>query len=206
MIKINFFFKNIVLLVLLMLITSCSGMQGKLKMALGNFYFSRGMYVEAIGSYMDALKYPDEAAFANYAIGSAYLAMEQSSAALGRFKAAEEKAVRDGKRELIYRIRYNSGVVHFKSGDMLAAADSFKRALEADGSRVNAKLNLELSMLSLLRQNETAQIKNTVEGSVHEDNERRKQEILFDFIRKKESDKWKSLEWPGEEDETGLDY
>ncbi|GMO36542.1 MAG: hypothetical protein Ta2F_12500 [Termitinemataceae bacterium] len=202
--------KNIFRILILILLTqffySCLQTNGKLKVALGNFYYSRGMYVEAASAYFDALDYSAEAAYAEYALGCAYLAMEQSDAALERFSSAEEKALREDKKELIYRIRYNSGVVRFKSGEMLQAAEKFKGALEADGSRMNAKLNLELSVLSLLRQQETAHVRTTQQGYVNEDENRRKREILFEYVRKKETDKWKSWEWSGETNENTPDY
>ncbi|GHV83166.1 hypothetical protein AGMMS50212_05060 [Spirochaetia bacterium] len=185
---------------------SCSKIGGKLKIAGANFYYSRGMFVESIGSYVEALNYPDVEAYAEYGLGSAYLALEQNDAALVRFNAAEEKALADGNRELLYRIRYNSGVARFKSGDLPGAAADFKHALESDSGRVAAKLNLELCMLSLLMQRESAVVRVTQKGSVTEDSERRKREILFNFIRQKETDKWKSYEWSGESTDTGPDY
>jgi Ca-activated chloride channel family protein len=203
---VKIFFRIAIILLSAPIFYSCAQADGKLKMALGNFYYSRGLYVEAASAYFDALDYNSEAAYAEYALGCAYLAMEQSDAALERFQSAEKKAVQDDKKELIYRIRYNSGVVRFKSGDMAGAAESFKSALEADGSRMNAKLNLELSVLSLLRQQETAHVRTTQQGYVNEDNNRRKREILFEYVRKKETDKWKSWEWSGETNENTPDY
>ncbi|GMO24559.1 MAG: hypothetical protein Ta2B_03980 [Termitinemataceae bacterium] len=188
------------------LFSSCSAAQGKLKLAVGNFYFSRGMYVDAIGAYIETLNYPEETSYAEYALGCSYLAMGQNEAALARFQSSEEKAVREDKKELVYRARYNSGVVRFKAGDMLGAANDFKRALTADGTRMSAKINLELSTLSLLRQNENAQVRTTLQGSVTEDDQRQKREILFNYIRSKETDKWKSWEWSGENNDNTPDY
>ncbi|GMO49986.1 MAG: hypothetical protein Ta2G_07270 [Termitinemataceae bacterium] len=193
-------------LIIMASLCGCSEAKGKMKLVLGNFYFSRGMYIEAVGAYLEAVNYESEASYAEYALGCSYLAMEQSEAALSRFQNAEKKAVLEEKKELIYRIRYNCGVVRFKTGDMLGAATDFKRALIADGSRMSAKLNLELSTLSLLRQNESAEVRTTQKGSVTNDDDRRKREILFNYVRQKETDKWKSWEWSGETDDSTQDY
>ncbi|GHV22168.1 hypothetical protein FACS189494_08630 [Spirochaetia bacterium] len=187
------------------LLGSCSGAAGKLKLAEGNFHYSRGKFVEAISAYMTCLQYKETASYAQYALGSTYLAMEQSEPALARFAAAEMSAGIDN-RELLYRIRYNTGIVRFKSGDFIGAANDFKRALEADSSRLQAKINLELSVLSLMRKNESAQIRTTEKGSIEEETQRRKREILFNYVREKETNKWKSWEWTGETNNEGPDY
>jgi hypothetical protein len=67
----------------------------------------------------------------------------------------------EGNRQLIYLSRYNSGIIRFTNGGFAEAASDFKRALEVDGSRVDAKLNFELSVLSLMRERESAHVRAT---------------------------------------------
>jgi tetratricopeptide (TPR) repeat protein len=144
--------------------------------------------------------------YALYALGAAYFAMEQYESALERFDEAGKNTQAEENRELIYRIRYNSGVARFTGGDFAGAASDFKRALEADGSRVDAKLNFELSLLHLMREKENPQVRTVQKGSVGEDERRRQSEILFNFVRQKESDRWKSWDFTGESNDTGPDY
>jgi Ca-activated chloride channel family protein len=132
--------------------------------------------------------------------------LEQDEAALDRFREAEKNASVEENRELIYRSRYNSGIIRFTNGDFQGAAADFKRALEVDGSRVDAKLNFELSMLSLTQKKESAQVRTTQKGSVTGNDSRRKSEILFNFVRQKESNRWKSWDFTGETDTDGPDY
>jgi tetratricopeptide (TPR) repeat protein len=185
---------------------SCAPELAKLKLVEGNVYFSRGKYAEAAGAYMAALEDAKTAPYAAYLLGSAYAAMGQDEAALARFDEAEKNVPARENRELIYRSRYNSGVIRFTNGDFAGAAADFKRALEVDGARIEAKLNFELSTLSLMRKKENAQVRTTQKGSVSEDDRRRQSEILFNFVRQKEAERWKSWEFTGETNNSGLDY
>jgi tetratricopeptide (TPR) repeat protein len=190
----------------LTLYVSCTPVMAKLKLIEGNVYFSRGLYAESAGAYITAMKDAKTAPYAAYALGSAYFAMGQDEAALARFGEAEENAVVEENRELIYRSLYNSGIVRFKNSDFSGAAADFKRAMEADNTRIDAKLNFELSMLSLMQKKENAHVRTTQKGYVNKDDRRRKSEILFNYVRQKESDRWKSWDFTGETDVSGEDY
>jgi Ca-activated chloride channel family protein len=191
-------------LILALVCASCSRVPGKLLLIKGNLYNSRGLYTEAILSYLEALEYAETAPYAEYGLGSAYLALDEGEAALGHFTAAEERLtplLREDHRELIYRIHYNSGVVRFHAGDYGTAADQFRTALETDGSRIEAKRNLELSLLSLTRQSSGGASSLSLNMQ-----EQQGPQILFDYIRRKEQDQWKSREWTAETSSTGPDY
>jgi Ca-activated chloride channel family protein len=192
------------IIILILLVGSCSQVPGKLKIIEGSFYQSRGMYTEAIAAYLDALEYDEAAPYAEFGLGVIYLAMDEGEAALGRFAAAETALKTlggEGHTELIYRIHYNSGFIRFTQGDFPAAAGEFTRALETDGSRIDAKRNLELSLLSLDREENAASaaapIGKAGDGSG---------EVLFDYIRQKEQDRWKSREWAEDTVVSGPDY
>jgi Ca-activated chloride channel family protein len=171
----------------------------------GNFFNSQGLYTEAILAYMDALEYSETAPYAEYGLGSVYLSLDERSAALEHFAAAEERlktSRREDHRELIYRIHYNSGVVHFYAADYGGAAGQFRTALENDGSRIEAKRNLELSLLSLSRQSGTA----ASSLSVKAEEQRNGPQVLFEYVRQKEEDQWKSKEWIEDVPVFGPDY
>jgi Ca-activated chloride channel family protein len=171
----------------------------------GNFLSARGMYTEAILAYLGALNYDETAPYAEYALGSVCLAMDEEAAALQRFAAAEERLAgmpREDHRELIYRINYNRGVIRFHAGNFAAAADQFRAALETDGSRIEAKRNLELSLLSLAGQSSGASQSSVL--NIRE--EQGGHNTLFEYIRRKEQDQWKSREWSADADFAGPDY
>jgi Ca-activated chloride channel family protein len=185
---------------------ACSQLPGKLRVIEGSFYHAGGHYTEALASYREALAYPDAAPYAEYGLGVIYLALDEEEAAMDRFLAASEAlSAQDDKdvsehRELRYRIYYNIGVIHFQRGDYAAAAGEFRQALETDGSHIEAKRNLELSLLSLDRRSRD-------QASLSEgENEAGGSEILFDYMRQKEEDRWRSREWAEEVTPAGPDY
>jgi Ca-activated chloride channel family protein len=191
-------------LILALLSVSCSQVPGKLLLIRGNLYNAQGLYTEAILSYLEALEYSETAPYAEYGLGSAYLALDEGDAALGHFAAAEKRLtplLREDHRELIYRIHYNSGVVRFHAGDYGTAVDQFRTALETDGSRIEAKRNLELSLLSLTRQSSGG-----VSSLPLNIEEQQGPQVLFDYIRRKEYDQWKSREWSADTPSAGPDY
>jgi Ca-activated chloride channel family protein len=178
---------------------------GKLLLLRGNFLSAQGIHTGAILAYLEALDYAETAPYAEYGLGSVCLALDEEAAALQRFAAAEERLtgmLREDHRELIYRINYNRGVVRFHAGDFAAAADEFRSALEADSSRIEAKRNLELSLLSMTGQSSAGS--SALGADIQE--EQGGSQALFDYIRQKEQDQWKSREWSGEADFTGPDY
>jgi Ca-activated chloride channel family protein len=193
---------------LLLLILSCSGrsqVAGKLMLLRGNFFNAQGMYTEAILAYLEALEYDETAPYAEYGLGSVCLSLDEQAPALRHFTAAEEKLtvmLREDHRELIYRINYNRGVISFHSGDFAAAVDQFRSALETDGSRIEAKRNLELSLLSIDSQSSGAS--SSLLQNIQEEEEG--PQALFEYIRRKEQDQWKSREWAEDTGFAGPDY
>ncbi|GHV55395.1 hypothetical protein AGMMS49579_18140 [Spirochaetia bacterium] len=200
--------------ILLFLPGGCSRLPGRLLIMEGNFYHSQGMYTEAVAAYLRALDHEETVnddpvrPYAEYGLGSAYISLEEGDAALGRFEVSAE-ALKDlppeTGEELSYRIRYNTGIVLFEKGDYEASADAFRQALEIDGSRIEAKRNLELSLLSLSRQASSAGV--STGGQESEGNGmQERSSALFDYLHRKEQNQWKSREWIEEEPSTDPDY
>jgi Ca-activated chloride channel family protein len=189
-------------LILPLLVCSCARISGKLLIMEANFHTSRGIYTDAISSYLKAYAYTEAEPYAEFGLGSVYFAMGEEKAALERFAEAGktlESLDATVNRELQYRIHYNTGIVLFSEGDFSGAVDSFRKALKTDGGKKEAKRNLELSLRSLER--ETSSGGNKKDGA-GEDESRL---ALFEYIRQKELNQWKSREWQ-EEDPSGPDY
>jgi Ca-activated chloride channel family protein len=195
---------------LLLPLCGCSRIPGKLLVMEGNFFHFRGLYTEAAASFLKAREDPAAAPYAEYGLGSVYLSLNEGDAARERFAAAAA-ALEDGAdkehRELIFRIHYNTGVAYFEREQYGEAAAAFRRALEIEGNRIDAKRNLELSLLSHTRQAGAA-------GSIGGDTGREggdprtdvRIEALFDYLRRKEQDQWKSREWIDSSPSSGPDY
>jgi len=184
---------------IIFIFTSCS--EGKLLLLEANYLQTRGRYDEALLRYMKAQGFKDAAPYAEYGLGLTFYMMDESKAALKSFDNSQkilETLPDAGHSELRFRNSYNSGIIFFEEGDYKSAAAAFKDALRADGRKIEAKRNLELSLMSAARQvNEDNSEKRT-------ENETR--ELLFNFIQEEEQRLWKSQEWSPEEKFTGVDY
>jgi Ca-activated chloride channel family protein len=197
--------KNLLLIYLLSAcsLISCSGITGKLLIMEGNILNSRQRYNDAIVSYHKALAHEQAAAYAQAGLASVYSSLGENKAVLERIGYSQEHLAAFSSaehRELRYRNNYNTGVVLFAQGDFSAAAENFRHALQIDSGRIEAKRNLELSLLSVSREK-------TGKGQIERTREETEREaLLFEYFRQKERDQWKSREWTADEQETGPDY
>jgi Ca-activated chloride channel family protein len=189
------------LIAALFIFNSCS--EGKLLLVEANYLHSRGRYDEALIPYLKALNYEDSAPYAEYGLGLTFYLIDEGEAALKRYDSSQKKldsfSSLGEHRELRYRNNYNSGIVYFEDGNFSAAAAAFKNALREDPRKIDAKRNLELSLMSIERQ--TGEDKESEKSEEYET-----KEILFEYIKQDEQQKWKSREWAPDERVTGPDY
>jgi len=187
-------------------LSSCRGTQGKLLIMEANFLNTRGYYTEAISAYLKALEYEEAAPYAEYGLASAFFALEESDAALDRYLEAENALELRGEEhnELRYRIHYNRGIIYFERGEYNEAALAFREALKVDSSRIEAKRNLELSLLTDTWRSPPAPVYSS-EGAENGPDKAGSQ-VLFEYLRAKEQEQWKSREWVEESGPSGLDY
>jgi len=182
---------------------SCNNVSAKLLVMEGNYHSAGGRYTRAILAYQKALAHNDAAPYAQAGLGSVYYNLDETEAALNRFEDSLQlldSLSAAGHRELRYRNTYNSGVALFAQGDFPAAAAAFRAALRIDSSRVEAKRNLELALLSGERE------KNSGGASVNTPEESISAEALFEYLERREQNQWKSREWAAEEQDGGPDY
>ena len=196
------------LCLIVFLASSCAGTKGKLLVMEGNFFNARGFYTEAISSYLRAMDYDEAVPYAEYGLASAYFALEEASAALDRYRAAEEgiSQFSSGDQELRYRINYNMGIIHFEKSEYSEAARAFRDALKVDGSRIDAKRNLELSLLVINRTNSPQAASSQGRTESGREGTGGSSSALFEYLRQKEQEQWKSREWESESDSSDPDY
>jgi Ca-activated chloride channel family protein len=188
-------------IVSLFLLGSCDAVRGGLLIMEGNFYSGRGMNEEAVSAFTQALSHERASLYAQYGIGTAYLNMNDTEDALEQFALVEKETKPNTHTELRYRNAYNTGVARFAEGDYAEAASAFRKALEANPSRFEAKRNLELSLRSLAEENSGA-----AQDADRDAAENPGSKAFFDYLREKEQEKWRSREWDEEGEEEGADY
>jgi len=185
-------------IIALFFLASCS--EGKLLLLQANYLNAIGKYDEALVPYLKAINHEDSAPYAEYGLGLTFYQLDEGKAALKRYGDSHkllEKYSSNEHRELRYRNHYNSGVIFFEEGDYQSAAESFKEALRTDPKRLDAKRNLELSLMSISMETNME----SREGKREES-----REILFEYLKQDEQQKWKSREWEPEENFSGPDY
>jgi Ca-activated chloride channel family protein len=195
--------KSLMILLILPFFSSC-GAPGKLLIMEGNFLSSRGIYTGAISSYRRALRYPETAPYGEYGLGIVYASMGEGRAALERFQSAEEKLLEPGTpphQELLFRLRYNQGILLFEEGSFGEAAEAFRGSLKIDGRRPEAKRNLELSLLYRARAERPPQGVTAPDRGTEED-----YAPLFEYLRRREQDHYGSREWAEDSEPAGPDY
>ncbi|MCL2478140.1 MAG: tetratricopeptide repeat protein, partial [Treponema sp.] len=205
-------------IVVSLLFSSCSFFNGKLLVMEGNYYNSVQKYDDAIASYLKAAEIGGSSPYAEYGLGYSYHALDENEAALQQYAAAEKNLdnASGDHQELRYRLNFNTGIIYFEQGDFGGASDSFRKALEIDGSRLDAKKNLELSLLAQSRQNKNEgnaaaladaagerQTQNSGSGAGESDDQRVR--ALYDYLRQKEQEQWRN-EWTGDSNPVWPDY
>ena len=184
-----------VLVFLPIVFSSCSPAGARFAVLEGNFLYRGAQYKDAVAAYSRAAGLPATSPYAAYGLGLVYLALGESEAAFGRFSAAAEAAASDsGMSELAYRAFYNAGITRFRAGDYEGAVEEFRRALDQDGSRSDAKRNLELGLRMATRKtvpaSSLAELGKAKAGT--------EPKTLFNFLREKEGDRWRNQEWSAE--------
>jgi len=186
------------LAVVILFLSSCS--ESRLLLLEANYLISRGRYDEAIVPSQKALNYENAAPYAEYSLGLTFHSLDDDKAALQRYgnsqKILDNISVNE-HRELRYRNYYNSGIIYFDEGDFNSAAEAFREALRIDPKKIDAKRNLEISLISIQIEADRKNNKETKSET---------KEIIFDYLKQHEQQQWKSREWMPEEQYTGPDY
>jgi Ca-activated chloride channel family protein len=179
---------------------SCQVSKARFSVFEGSLLAQRGNYTEAIAAYSKGFQDPVTRPYALYNVANIYAEIGETQSALELFAmlqdelgSRKDRSDAEVLRELMYRVSYNTGITQFNSGDYDGAVQSFRSALEVDSSRLEAKRNLELSLLAQSRK------KNTASGArpLEIRSESAGANALFDYMREKDHNRWKSQKWTG---------
>ena len=104
---------------------------------------------------------------------------------------------------LTFAAAYHAGLIAHKKGDYEEAVRRFRQALQADGSKIDAKINLEISQNDALARR---RMKNSgITGVSEEKNTDAAEETIFKRIQEMDRKQWKNSETE-ESSGSSLDY
>ena len=137
--------------------------------------------------------------YAVYNLATTYLVQNENDVALERYSQLEN--VED--KNVRYAVFYNCGIIANRKGNYEEAAKCFRNALKIDGTKIDAKVNLELSLMNAEKE---AKSKENVQNQVSETKtSSTMEESIFARIREYDEKQWKNSE-KSENSNSSQDY
>ena len=182
-------------IVALTMFSSCSGqLESAGEVLAGTVRWHQKNYVDATSGF---LKVTEKAAstgndylmqYGLFGLSATYIMQNEDEAALERIKQISPEASDD----ILFAAYYNTGIIAHRKGEYEAAADAFKHALMIDGTNVDAKINLELSLMSKSVVPTAAEQSSGNAVSAPDTSPR--QDLIFSLIKENEKNQWKNTE------------
>lgn len=183
-----------ILCVITMFLTGCTDTSSILN---GTLYFRQKQYRSAVSYFLEVVETTKDTddinayAYALYDLGTAYLMLGEDEAAMKRFSQIPENAPESVK----YAAYYNAGVLSQKNSNFEDAQNFFRKALEIDNTKIDAKINMELSLQKSSEgghqnQSSTTQVSENKEEIPDMD------KALFKHIKENDQKQWKNSETP----------
>ena len=172
----------------------------------GTFAFAKKQYSKAVSYFHSAQENAEKTgetqklSYTLYDLGTAYSLLGEDEAAMEKFSQISA----DAPVSVQYGAYYNAGVLAHKNEDYEHAVEYFKKALEVDSTRVDAKINLELSIQSVevnVQHNQSQAVPTTEDNSINQDLEK----AVFERIKENDQKQWKNSE-ASQSDSLAEDY
>ena len=161
----------------------------------GSFAFAQKQYSKAVTFFHSACESSrkkndtEKLSYELYDLGTAYSLLGEDEAAMEKYSLIEQ----DAPMSVQYGAFYNAGIIAHKNEDYEKAVEYFKKALEADSTRLEAKINLELSIQSVEVNVKHAQ-SNAVPVSEDNKNISDMEKAVFERIKENDKKQWKNSE------------
>lgn len=174
-------------------LSGCSGNTAKILD--GTYSWHKKQYRHSVSQFKKAAEEAlqtenqNELAYCYYNLGTAYSMLDENESALENFSAVSATAP-DNVRFAAY---YNAGIIEHKNANYEQAREFFRKALEIDNTKINAKINLELSLQMInvnAKQNESRLTPASDEKSDLNDLEN----AVFRHIKENDKNQWKNSE------------
>ena len=160
----------------------------------GTYAFRQKQYKHAVSCYLSAVqnsdeKNPDAYYYSLFDLGTAYSMLEENEAAMEKFSKISD----DAPEAVLYAVYYNSGVIAHKNGEYDKALDYFRQALEVDSTRIEAKINMELS-IQLAEENVQHNETKSIPASEQKSPVPEMEKSVFDRVKENDKKQWKNSE------------
>lgn len=171
-----------------------SGTSESVKILRGTWEWHKKNYRKAVSFYLDVAQ--NTAPEKNQTINYSLYDLAQAYSMTGEDKAALERYAQissDAPAIVRYKAYYNAGIIACNNGDFEGATSYFRKALEIDSSRIEAKINMELSIQMTAaesKQNESQAIPASQENQHNQDLEN----TVFNHIKENDKRQWKNSE------------
>ena len=161
----------------------------------GTFAYAQKQYSRAITFFHSAEQTESEKEnnallqYTLYDLGTAYSMIGEDEAAMEKFFLISE----DAPAAIKYGAYYNAGIIAHKNQDYEHAAQYFKKALEADSTHIDAKINLELSIQNIevnVRHSQSQAVPSVEENQDVQNMEK----AVFERIKENDRKQWKNSE------------
>ena len=179
---------------IVMTFTGCSDSTGDILK--GTFAFAQNQYSKAVSYFNLASEKARQKGneqvvlYALYDLGTAYSLLGEDEAAMEKYF----QITQDAPDAIRYSAYYNAGIIAHKNEDYEHAVEYFKKALEIDSSRIDAKINLELSIQSV-EVNVQHHQSNAVPASEDTTADNHDMEkAVFERIKENDQKQWKNSE------------
>lgn len=202
------FKRTAALIIFCMLFVSCKGENavfGAKNILEGSWFWYQKKYNDSVAKYLQTVfdaqndENPLLEQYAVYDLATTYLVQNENDVALERYRQLEN--VED--KNIRYAVFYNCGIIANRKGNYEEAARCFRNALKIDGTKIDAKINLEISLMNAEKEIKSKQ---NVQNQVSEaKNSSTMEESIFARIREYDEKQWKNSE-KSENSNSSQDY
>ncbi len=171
----------------------------------GSFYWHQEKYQNAIVSFLQVIESAGKTdnrlmkEYGMYNLAVTYMKQNENESALTKLTSISA----DAPPYILFASFYNCGIIEYEHKNFPQAAFYFKEALKIQPSDLDAKINLELSLLNAESQDEIPS------GSVSPFSEKKDdtavKDAVFSIIRESEQNRWRNQQVENTS-EGGLDY
>lgn len=183
---------SLISIIFSLIFASCSSDTAKIFK--GTNYYQQKKFHKAIACFVEVAENPAEKnqksqPYAIYDLGATYSMLGEDENALEKFLQIKTDAPENVK----YAAFYNAGIIYYKNGDFENASEYFKKAIQTDNSKLDAKINMEISMKMIqvkTRQNQS----NALPASQKQEKNDDLKDKIFKHVMENDKKQWKNSE------------